>query len=249
MPFKTRLITYAQQAIKLTANPYALYVKSQGGIADFYMRLNQPWFYQLKIDTVLDIGANIGLFSKTMRFLLPDAQIYAFEPLPDCFEQMTQRMKDDKKHTGFNCGLGEKEEELLIRENTHKPSSSFLELGDKHKTAFQFATETGKLRVPIKRLDDIADSMDFGKSILIKVDVQGFEDKVLRGGIKTFEKAQLLIMELSYQELYKGQPLFNEIYQELVSLGFQFCGTLAQMPDPQSQILLDADCIFIKKTV
>ena len=75
MAIKSKLVYYAQRAVELAANPYALYLKSQGGIADLYIRLNKPWFYQLHIDTVLDIGGNIGLFSKTMRQMLPDAQI------------------------------------------------------------------------------------------------------------------------------------------------------------------------------
>ena len=247
MSSKSKIIYYAQRAIELSANPYALYLKSQGGIADLYIRLNKPWFHQLNIDTVLDIGGNIGLFSKTMRQMLPDAQIYAFEPLPDCYAQMSNRMKGDKKYQGFNCGLGEKEETLLIQKNSHAPSSSFLELGDKHKEAFPFTAESEKISVPVRRLDDMVQDLNLGKNIMIKVDVQGFEDKVLRGGLKTFDKAKLLIMELSYQELYKGQPLFNDIYQELAKLGFQFQGTMAQMAEPNTQELLDADCIFIKK--
>jgi FkbM family methyltransferase len=244
---KSKLIYYAQRAIELSINPYALYVKSQGGIADLYIRLNKPWFYEINIDTVLDIGGNIGQFSKTMRFMLPYAQIYAFEPLPSCFKTMTNLMQGDAKYLGYNCGLGEKEETLSIEQNSHAPSSSFLEMSDKHKEAFPFTIDTIQLQVPVRRLDDLANELNLGKNILIKVDVQGFEDKVVKGGLDTFAKAKVLIMELSYQELYKNQPLFDDIYQELAKLGFQFYGTMAQMPDPKNNSYLDADCIFIKK--
>lgn len=244
---KSKIIYYAQRSIELTANPYALYVKSQGGIADLYIRLNKPWFYQLNIDTLLDIGGNIGLFSKTIRSLLPSTQIYAFEPLPDCYEQMNNKMRGDNKYQGFNCGLGEQNESLVIEKSSHAPSSSFLKMGDKHKEAFPDTAQIQQLSVPVKRLDDIAKDLNLGQNLMIKVDVQGFEDKVLKGGLETFSRAKLLIIELSYQELYKGQPLFNEIYQDLIALGFQFHGTMAQMPDPNTAQLLDADCIFIRK--
>jgi FkbM family methyltransferase len=247
MSLKSKFVYYAQRGIELAVNPYALYIKSQGGIADLYVRLNKPWFYDLNIDTLLDIGGNIGLYSKTIRYMLPDAQIYAFEPLPSCYAQLSARMSGDAKYQGFNCGLGEKNEELLIQLNSHAPSSSFLELGDKHKEAFPFTAETQQISVPVKRLDDLAKDLKLGRNLMIKVDVQGFEDKVLRGGLETFAKAKLLILELSYLELYKGQPLFNDIYQELAKLGFQFCGTMEQLKDPKNQAFLDADCIFIKK--
>jgi FkbM family methyltransferase len=244
---KSKLIYYAQRAFELALNPYALYVKSQGGIADLYIRLNKPWFYDLQIDTVLDIGGNIGQFSKTMRFMLPDAQIYAFEPLPSCYKIMSNLMQGDAKYLGYNCGLGEKAETLSIVQNSHAPSSSFLPLADKHKEAFPYTAEQQQIQVPVRRLDELADELTLGKNILIKVDVQGFEDKVVKGGLATFAKAKVLIMELSYQELYKSQPLFNDIYQELTKLGFQFYGTMEQMPDPKNKAYLDADCIFIKK--
>lgn len=244
---KSKLIYYAQRGIELAANPYALYIKYQGGIADLYIRLNKPWFYQLNIDTLLDIGGNIGSFSKTIRRLLPEAKIYAFEPLPDCYKQMNNRMSSDNKYQGFNFGLGEQNETLFIEKSSHAPSSSFLKMGEKHKEAFPNTTKIQQLSVPVRRLDDITKDLNLGKNLMIKVDVQGFEDKVLKGGIETFSKAKLLIIELSYQELYKGQPLFNEVYQDLIALGFQFHGTMAQMPDPDTAQLLDADCIFIRK--
>jgi FkbM family methyltransferase len=243
---KSKLIYYSQRAIELLLNPYALYVKSKGGIADLHIRLNKPWFYDLQIDTVLDIGGNIGQFSKTMRFMLPNAQIYAFEPLPSCYKIMSNLMQGDTKYLGFNCGLGEKGETLSIVENSHAPSSSFLPLADKHKEAFPFTSEQQQIQVPVRRLDELAQELNLGKSILIKVDVQGFEDKVVKGGLETFGKAKVLIMELSYQELYKNQPLFNEIYQELTKLGFKFYGTMEQLTDPKNKSFLDADCIFIK---
>jgi FkbM family methyltransferase len=244
---KSKLLYYAQRAIELSVNPYSLYVKSKGGIADLHIRLNKPWFYKLKIDTVLDIGGNIGQFSKTMRFILPEAQIYAFEPLPSCYKLMTKLMQGDTKYLGYNCGLGEKSETLNITENSHAPSSSFLPLAEKHKEAFPYTAEQKQIQVPVRRLDELASELNLGKNILIKVDVQGFEDKVVDGGLDTFARAKILIMELSYQELYINQPLFNDIYQKLAKLGFEFYGTMAQMPDPNNNSYLDADCIFIKK--
>jgi len=244
---KSKIVNYAQRAIGLAANPYSLYVRSQGGIADLYNRLNAPWFYQLEIDTLLDIGGNIGLFSKTVRVLLPNAQIYAFEPLPSCYKEMNINMGgEDNKYQGFNCGLGEKNEDLIIEQSNYAPSSSFLQMGEKHKEHFPHTSQSKQLTVPVKRLDDITKNLDLGSNLMIKVDVQGFEDKVLSGGLETFSKAKLLIIELSYQELYKDQPLFDKIYQPLITLGFQFHGTMAQMPDPKTGELLDADCIFIK---
>lgn len=244
---KSKIVYYIQRCVELLFNPYSLYIKYQGGIADLYIRLNKPWFYRLKIDTLFDIGGNIGLFSKTIRLMLPEVKIYAFEPLPDCYLNMNMHMDGDGKYEGFNCGLGEKLEILFIEKSIHSPSSSFLKMGPIHRDAFPQTSQSQRLEVPVKRLDDLAKNFHLGQNIMIKVDVQGFEDKVIKGGMETFKKAKLIIIELSYRELYIGQPLFDDVYQQLVKIGFEFHGVMAQMPDPDTLDILDADCIFIRK--
>jgi FkbM family methyltransferase len=236
----------ALKSIELLSNPKSIIVRIQGGISDFYLKYNKPWFHNLNIDTVLDIGGNIGQFSKTMRFLLPNANIYAFEPLPDCFEKIEKLMQNDAKFKAYNIGLGNTDDELIMQKSSYAPSSSFLKMSDKHKEAFPQTAGHSEVKVKVRRLDDVAKDLALGNVMLIKVDVQGYEALVLQGGLDTFARAKVLIMELSFQELYEKQPLFNDIYVELSKLGFKFMGTTAQMPDPKNGQFMDADCIFIR---
>ncbi|MFN8465859.1 MAG: FkbM family methyltransferase [Caldilineaceae bacterium] len=46
---------------------------------------------------------------------------------------------------------------------------------------------------------------------MVKIDVQGFEDKVLLGGELTIRHASMLIIETSFQVLYEGQALFGDV--------------------------------------
>jgi FkbM family methyltransferase len=234
------------KSIELLSNPYSIIVRIKGGISDFYLKYDKPWFHNLEIDTVLDVGGNIGQFSKTMRLLLPKAKIYAFEPLADCYLQMEKLMQDDINYKGFNIGLGDKKDTLTMQKSSYAPSSSFLKMSQKHKEAFPQTAGNEAVTVEVCRLDDIIREIEIGKNILIKVDVQGYEAMVLKGGLETFAKAKVLIMELSFQELYEKQPLFNDIYQELEKIGFKFMGVSAQMASPQDSQFLDADCIFVK---
>jgi hypothetical protein len=71
-------------------NPILFQLQEQGGLPTTYEKLDTPWFKSFGIDTVLDIGANTGQFTKTILALLPNANIYSFEPLPDCFEQLQE---------------------------------------------------------------------------------------------------------------------------------------------------------------
>lgn len=101
-------------------------------------------------------------------------------------------------------------------------------------------------KVNIARLDDLADDLEIYSPMLIKLDVQGFEDKVISGGISTISKADIIIIELSMDQLYDDQPLFDDIYRTLVNLGFQYKGNYDQLQNPNDGRVLQVDGIFLR---
>jgi FkbM family methyltransferase len=203
------------------------------------------WLTNMQIQTVLDIGANTGQFVQMIGKLLPDAIIYSFEPLPDCYEELVTTFAGRSKFQGFNLALGNESGKVKMNRNEFSLSSSLLPLGELHKQNFPFAQKETVQEVSITRLDDIADSLELSKPILIKVDVQGFEDRVIDGGIGVFKQASVILIELSIEQLYKDQLLFDDIYQKLKSLGFQYRGNYAQASSPNGRILY-VDSIFTK---
>jgi hypothetical protein len=76
--------------------------------------------------------------------------------------------------------------------------------------------------------------------------VQGFEDKVIAGGPETIRKAKAIIIEVSFRELYEGQPLFEEIFELLSDKGFKFMGNLYQLLSPIDGAPLQADALFVR---
>lgn len=202
--------------------------------------------HNLNIKSVLDIGANTGQFAKEIRGVLPEAQIYSFEPLKECFEKLNENMKTDKKFRSFNFALGEKEEKIEMHKSAYTPSSSILEMAEAHKTMFPHTKEHQSEKIEVKTLDGLSPSLNLQKEILIKVDVQGFEDKVIAGGRETFKKARAVIIENSFVELYKGQPLFDDIYEKLKELGFSYRGSLEEKVDRATGKIISEDSLFVK---
>ena len=116
-----------------------------------------------------------------------------------------------------------------------------------HKTEFPKTSNSKPISITVERLDTIADKLTIIDSLLIKVDVQGYEDKVLRGGEKTIKRAKVIILETSFEELYKSQPLFNDIYKQLVNWGFTYAGSLEDLRSRKSGRILQEDSIFVKE--
>lgn len=204
------------------------------------------WLSRLEIGTVLDIGANIGQFSAHIHSVLPDAWIYAFEPLSDCYADLVARMAGVPNFRAFDFALGEQDCEALIRRNKYLPASSLLAMEDLSKATYPFTGEEPAEPVRVQRLDGLADKLRGPGNILIKIDVQGFEDRVIEGGKDTIRRAKLLLVETSFRRLYKEQPLFDEIYVRLKELGFSYEGSLEQYPSPVDGGPLQEDSIFVR---
>jgi len=125
-------------------------------------------------------------------------------------------------------------------------------MNELHKQSFPYTAGSKEEHITVQALDTfIRDkSIDLQQEILIKIDVQGFEDKVITGGLNTFERAVVVITEISFQELYHGQPLFDDIYTRLKGLGYKLVGFIDEGGyAPNSGLPLYANAIFVKNRI
>lgn len=207
---------------------------------------NNLWLKKMQIKTIFDIGANSGQFAAEIHQLFPEAMLYSFEPLPDCYSQLMANFQGTPNFKAFNLALGNETGYTEIYRSDYSLSSSLLPMAQTHKEAFPFTAGSTSEKIEIARLDDVASHLNIQKPFLIKLDVQGFEDAVIQGGRNTISEADVVITELSLEELYVGQKLFDDIYNLLVTLGFKYRGNYDQLCDPNDGRMLQMDGIFIK---
>jgi hypothetical protein len=84
-----------------------------------------------------------------------------------------------------------------------------------------------------------------GKS-LVKLDVQGFEDRVLQGGHETFTRASACILEVSIDQLYASQPQFKDLLLRLDGFQYRYVGNLDQTYANDGHCVF-FDALFIKE--
>jgi FkbM family methyltransferase len=198
------------------------------------------------ITTVFDIGANNGEFSKEVFSHIPGARVYAFEPLSDCFATMEKALGTNPHFHGFNIALGDTSGTGTIQRSSFHPSSSLRTMAALHKTLYPKTAGAKTETIQIARLDDVAKDISIEGNLMLKLDVQGFEDKVIAGGTETLKHASLVLIETSFVELYEDQPLFGDIHNQLRDLGFSYHGAAAEHRNPQTGELLYQDSIFIR---
>jgi len=211
-------------------------------------RLRKPrYLADFGFQTVLDIGANTGQFARKARRLFPAATIHSFEPLPDAFYALAEFSRKTRNVYAHRIALGEEDGQAEMYRNEFSPSSSFLPISPIHTTAFPGTTHTRPVHVPMTSLDVWARAYPLARPLLIKLDVQGYEDRVLRGGSDTVSQAAVLIVEVSFQELYFGQVLFDEVLLLTRSLGFRCFGAEELVCDDHQGRPLQANMVFVRE--
>jgi FkbM family methyltransferase len=198
------------------------------------------------IKTVSDVGAHTGESALKFHNLLPDARIYSFEPLRDCFIQLEDKLKNVSGFKAFNIALGNKKERREIHRSSFSASSSLRKMGDIHKQTFPYSSGDILEPVEVDTLDNILSDINVDRNVLLKVDVQGYEDNFIRGSENTLGAVKIIIIETSFSELYENQPLFGDIYRMLNERGFRYSGSLGQLDNQIDGTLLQQDSLFIK---
>ena len=204
------------------------------------------WLVKSGIKTILDVGAHTGEFAQRIRAILPDADLVCFEPLREPFLALSQRFVGQANFLAVRCALGEKAAQREIHHNEYAPSSSMLPMTELHKRSFTFAVEEEAEIIEVRRLSDVARELDLRDPLLLKLDVQGFEDKVIMGGEDVVARAKIIIIEVSFRPLFEGGPLFDDVYQILKTRGFIYNGNFDQLLSPKDGSPLQADAIFCR---
>lgn len=223
-------------------------LKKRGVHYNRFALFDKRWLLDCNIRTVVDIGASIGEFTAIFAELFPNARIYSFEPLPNCFAQLEQIASYYNNVKPFNIALGSTEGKQRFCESSWAPASSFRKMTALHKQIFPHSADSEILIVEIKTLDKIFENANLEENILVKMDVQGYEDEVIKGGMEIIKKAKVLVIECSLQKFYEDEPMFHGIYTLLHSLGFAYKGSIKQSVSNKDDSYMQADCIFIKSS-
>lgn len=171
--------------------------------------------------TVIDVGANAGQFSAAALQRWPTADLIAFEPLPEVAAGLGARLAKLPSAEVHAVALGEADGQLLFHPHAYSPSSSALSVLGSAAERFGWAHQQPAIEVPVRRLDAVVGSRELARPALLKIDVQGFELAVLAGATRTLEQIDAVIVEVSFERSYAGQPLFSEVNRLMDDLGWR----------------------------
>jgi FkbM family methyltransferase len=132
--------------------------------------------------TSIDIGANAGHLTRLMA--AHSKRCIAFEPVPDVVDRLRADFSSVKNVEIYDCALSDSEGEVTLRipieKIGFKPQNASIETSDLTVSKYR----NKEVIVPKKKLDQF----DFGPVAVIKTDVEGHEEAVLRGAMQTIER-------------------------------------------------------------
>jgi FkbM family methyltransferase len=128
--------------------------------------------------------------------------------------------------------------------NRYGPASSLLRVSEHSRRAFPETGHESPEHVVTAKLDDVLPSDSLERDILIKIDVQGAEDRVIQGGSAVFSAAAFVMIEMAFVPIYDGQPLFEEVHALLRACGLRLAGFKNQIDEAQTGQPLFAHCLY-----
>ncbi len=147
------------------------------------------------IKTVFDVGANVGEWSAVAAGLFPEANIYAFEILPNIFAQLEDKLKGAPHARAYNLGLSDKEEETFV--NYVEANSALSTCLNDFSEEFHHLTSK---REPCRTItgDIFCERNSIQQIDFLKIDVEGFEGKVLKGFEGLLENGAVKVIQFEY---------------------------------------------------
>lgn len=166
-------------------------------------------------DAVIDVGANIGVYTlRAAQAVGPNGMVYAFEPQTDIYQMLRRSIAEngfDGRCQTFNLALGDREKRASIwRHHEINPGASIV--------TDEVVVGAGN-EINVRRLDDIGIERPVK---LLKMDIEGYEPLLVRGGESFFRRHRPVILtEWFPRSMTQVAHCSSEAYfDQLESLGY-----------------------------
>lgn len=175
-----------------------------------------------RINLIFDVGANEGQYGNRLRTMGYRGRIVSFEPLPNAFSRLKEKVAQDGAWTAVPTSIGDFVGEVPINVSRNSYSSSLLQILPIHVESAPESIYIEKIDVPIQTIDSLIDHYYTDDCRLyIKIDTQGYEKQVFEGCRQSLDKISGFQMELSLIPLYEGDTLMQDMIEILRAEGFK----------------------------
>ena len=191
---------------------------------------------------IFDVGAHEGESIDRFKNLFQNPIIHSFEPQSKIFEKLMNK-KNDKDLVLNNFALGSKEGNQEIFVNSNTAASSYLNIDNKDKF-FKSLKTIQKEQTRIDTFDNYFNKIKVNYIDLVKIDVQGLEEEVLKGAHKSLNKVLLIEIEIVFVNLYEKHSSFYQIENILKNYDFELYSLSSISLNKQNDRIRNLDALY-----
>ena len=179
-------------------------------------------------DYFIDVGANIGHIPISLKKNLPSINIncFAIEANPNTFKILNDNIRLNKLNIkSINCAVGHVDNSTVkFQDSVSDDCNSVITdkmLNTDNKNLY-VVEHKNEFIVEVKTLDSLVDHFSIPNNIrLIKIDTEGYEFFVLKGGKNILQKTEMIYFEYWEKLTNKYDYKYKEIFFFLRNLNFE----------------------------
>lgn len=209
---------------------------------------------------IFDVGANIGQSLEEFKNRLPKAEVHCFEPESKNFQQLQKVGNKYPDCFLVNAGIGAQDGVLAINKYDESGLNSFLQIsedsltvkaGSHKKVNASLKKEQNQEECKIITLDGYCLDNKIDKINLLKIDVQGFENEVLKGSKGILERAaiDIVLVEIIFDDCYEDGNTFTNVESYLLPNGYTLYDISHIYKDLRIGRTNWVDAVYIKKDI
>jgi FkbM family methyltransferase len=214
------------------------------GLGDCFSELMRRY----KIDVVLDVGANKGQYGRQLIRSGYRGRIVSFEPLPSALARLRLNRWGFANWQVEPFALGAENSMATLNVSANSQSSSLQPMLPAHLEAAPSAAYVSTCQVSVRRLDDCFDQyVQGGENCYMKLDVQGHEQKVIQGAMRSLPRIMAIQLELSMQPLYEGAQPWRDAIESMQQLGYTLMLLTPGFRNHATGEMMQADGVFVRR--
>lgn len=200
-------------------------------------------------DLAIDIGANAGWFSQKCLRMIENIKVISFEPADDLFQTLTKASFDEPRWQIVRAAVGDEAGQAILHIDTRDGVFNSLNAANP-----EFSEQYKQLKfkedqtVDVVTLDGffVEQGLNIHENVLLKIDTQGHDYKVLLGASLSLKRAKAVIVELPFQNIYDNTDSYKDILKLMDEAGFDIYSLSPISIDAMGR-LIEVDCFFTRR--